>query len=238
MVVALPVKEIEISPAKKNLSRGDGSFDLELQKASESISKKAISPSISMFDMLFESSMVLSDVNNYYSEDIKEEDKTNEKETKEISGQKNPMEAKSQKKPDIEITDLNRIKEILSKFLPPPQIVPLYGMGLNNVQSNIVTKANMQALIDEIVQNAKLLKINDKIELTLMLKEKYFGEMNLSLLSKNGIISIQIFAQSETKKMLEDSILDLETALEEAHIKFDDIKISEVINYNGDTTRS
>jgi len=111
-------------------------------------------------------------------------------------------------------------------------------MGVNNVQSNVVTKANMQALIDEIVQNAKLLKINDKIELTLMLREKYFGEMNLSLLSKNGIISIQIFAQSETKKMLEDSISDLEAALEQAHIKFDDIKISEVINYNGDTTRS
>ena len=86
----------------------------------------------------------------------------------------------------------------------------------------------MQALIDEIVSQAKLVKDKGKTELSLGLKPADLGEIILTLTSHSGLVAIQITALPESRKLLENNVEELKKALKKAQINFDKITIKEV----------
>ena len=78
-----------------------------------------------------------------------------------------------------------------------------------------------------------IIKINRRTELSMALSYKNLGDLTLLLSLKNGFVSVQIAAaQAETKKSLEENLSELESALKNAKINIEDIKILEVKNDN------
>jgi len=92
----------------------------------------------------------------------------------------------------------------------------------------LLPKFDMQALIDEIVSRALLVKDKGRTELRLGLKPADLGEIMLTLTSHAGLVAIQIAALPESKKLLESNIEELKKALKKARINFDEITIKEV----------
>jgi len=96
------------------------------------------------------------------------------------------------------------------------------------MQGTLLAKFDLQSLIDEIVSRVELVKDKGKTELTLGLNPKDLGEILLTLTSKSGMISIQIQAPEETRKMLEAEIKNLEAALKKAKVNLSDVRVSAI----------
>jgi len=96
------------------------------------------------------------------------------------------------------------------------------------LQGTLLTKLDLQSLVDEITSRIELVKDKGKTELTLGLHPKDLGEILLTLTSKSGMISIQIQAPEETRKMLEAEIKNLELALKKAKVNLLDITVSAI----------
>lgn len=96
------------------------------------------------------------------------------------------------------------------------------------MEGKLQLKFDLQLLIDQIVEQVKLVKGKERAELSLTLKPEDMGEILLVLTSRSGMVSIQVQASSETKKLIDSQREELERALKKAHVNFDRIEIREV----------
>ncbi|MFH1683252.1 MAG: flagellar hook-length control protein FliK [Candidatus Margulisiibacteriota bacterium] len=96
---------------------------------------------------------------------------------------------------------------------------------LAQLQGKLLNKLDLQYLVDQILAQVKLVKEKGKAELTVGLRPKELGEILLILTSRSGMISIQIQAPDEARKLIEDDLLELELALKKAKVNLAEIKI-------------
>ncbi|MFA4843960.1 MAG: flagellar hook-length control protein FliK [Candidatus Margulisiibacteriota bacterium] len=96
------------------------------------------------------------------------------------------------------------------------------------LDGKLQAKLDMQALVDEIAAKVKLVKSQEKTQFTLTLKPAELGEIVLLLTAQAGLLSIQIQASAETRKLIDESKAELERALKKAGVTFETIKIEEV----------
>lgn len=99
------------------------------------------------------------------------------------------------------------------------------------LEGKLQLKLDMQSLIDQIAEQVKMVKGKEKTELSLTLKPEELGEIILVLTSRSGIVSIQIQASAETKKLIDSQRSELEQGLKKAKVAFDEIKVQEVERY-------
>lgn len=96
------------------------------------------------------------------------------------------------------------------------------------LEGKLQLKLDLQLLIDQIVEQVKMVKGRERAELSLMLKPEELGEILLVLTSRSGMVSIQVQTSLETKKLIDSRREELERALKKAHVNFDRIEIREV----------
>lgn len=241
MVIALPANKIEGAIKTEPSRNGDGSFDEELNKAQDQIKRKLSFFPLNKLEALFYGLPLSLDFNtqteteqnlkdDYYSKEDTDAKVANQHQTKSNKESKTKQDNYADKR--LLFTDSNAIKKALINFVQNSAYSPL-AMPINSTISSTPTtfnKFNLQFLIDQIIENAKFVKDQRRAELSLILKEESLGQIDLSLSSRNGLVSIQIMASAETKKDLQDSLEDLENALVLAEVKLDKIKIVEVNN--------
>lgn len=202
--------------------KGDGTFEQNLASAQIALELKTIKRLFNFKELEF----------NFNLQTSKPDITQNNEETA-------PQNVNLESKPEqiqettnqnlIEYKNTEVLKEILAKNLPNPTLQPfafsLMPFAFNN-QS--VTQSNLKLLIDEIVKQAKLVKSGEKTELSLTLAPKDLGELLLSISIKNGYLSVQINANPETKKLLEQNLDELKLAFSESNIELEEILITEV----------
>lgn len=92
-----------------------------------------------------------------------------------------------------------------------------------------LTKGDMQVLIDDLVERARIFKLSQKPELNLDLKSEELGRLLLSFKNKNGGIEVLIAAaDGNSKKLLDEHILELENSLKAARITLNDLRVTEI----------
>lgn len=128
---------------------------------------------------------------------------------------------------------LNRqfLQQLLTRtnwLVPNLESQPYFFNALSN--GTFQPSYDLQSLIDEIVQQALLVKGKGKTEISLTLKPADLGNLILTVTEHSGIVSIQIQASAETKKLIAAQRVELEEALRKAHVNFDIIQIEEVEN--------
>jgi flagellar hook-length control protein FliK len=96
---------------------------------------------------------------------------------------------------------------------------------LAQLQGKLLNKLDLQFLVDQILSQVKIVKEKGKVELTLGLKPENLGEILLTLTSRSGMVSIQIQAPEETRKLIEAELKELELALKRAKVNLAEIKI-------------
>jgi flagellar hook-length control protein FliK len=106
-----------------------------------------------------------------------------------------------------------------------PNIAALPQFQLAQFEGKLLPRLDLQALVDEIMTQVKLVKDKGRVELILGLKPDNMGEILLTLTSSAGAVAIQIQATDSTRKLLEQQMADLEAALKKAHINFSEIKV-------------
>lgn len=119
------------------------------------------------------------------------------------------------------------LQELLLKtgwLTPNSEISPQFYLA--QLQGKLLGKLDLQSLVDQILSQIKLVKEKGKVELTVGLRPKDLGEILLTLTSRSGMISIQIQAPDETRKLLEEELLELELALKKANVNLAEIKIA------------
>ncbi|MFC1495946.1 flagellar hook-length control protein FliK [Candidatus Margulisiibacteriota bacterium] len=150
------------------------------------------------------------------------------------------------KKPEKQIeneqyenSNTDTLKEVLTKNIPishlPSPISPFSLSAMNMTNQPMVSRVDLQNLINEIVKQAKLVRSSQKTKLSLSLSQKELGNLFLDLAVKNGQVLIEIGANPEAKKLLEDKVSELILALQHANIEIQNIKITEVkkdVRYN------
>ncbi len=119
------------------------------------------------------------------------------------------------------------LQDLLAKtgwLTPNLEAAPLFYQA--QLQGKLLSKLDLQFLIDQIISQVKLVKDKGKVELSLGLKPENLGEILLTLTSRAGMVSIQIQAPEETRKLLEAELKELESALKKAKVNLEDIKIT------------
>jgi hypothetical protein len=121
------------------------------------------------------------------------------------------------------------LQELLAKngwLAPNLEASPLFFQA--QLEGKLLSKLDLQFLVDQILTQVKLIKGKGKTELMLGLKPENLGEILLTLTSKSGMISIQIQAPEETRKLLEELRQELELALKKSNVNLAEIKIQEL----------
>jgi len=121
------------------------------------------------------------------------------------------------------------LQELLSKtnwLVPNLSALPFFYQAF--LDGKLQPKLDLQFLIDQIIDQVKVVKEKGKTELILGLKPENLGEILLILSTHSGIVSIQINASPETKKLIDSQREELERALKKAKIRFDKIEVREV----------
>lgn len=109
---------------------------------------------------------------------------------------------------------------------PNLQAQPLFYQAF--LDGKLQLNLDLQSLVDEIVSRVEMVKEKGKVEISLTLKPEELGEILLTLTAYAGIVSVEIRASSETKKILVSQRSELEQALKKANINFDKIIVEEV----------
>lgn|GEM_PF-1091257 len=124
-------------------------------------------------------------------------------------------------------TTQSAIQQLLQKtgwLTPNLQAQPQFFTA--QLEGKLLSKVDLQALVDKIVSQLQLVKDKGKIELSLGLKPENLGELLLILTARSGLIGIQIQASLEAKKILEAQLDELKSALKKANINLADIVIT------------
>lgn len=214
---------LSVDNSSKNVA--DGSFDKLLTTAQNKLEKT----SWSEIEKLFNFSQLKFDFHLLPTK--KEKDLSVEKEQipeRSIETTKNKEKA-SVTEGKFELDNTEKLKEVLTKNIPSSHIV-FSGLYAGNIPTEnvMLSKTDLQLVINDIIKQAKLVKSGQRTELSLSLANRELGKMFINLIMKNGQVAINISAESGTKKFLEDNLLELELALEQSDIGVDSIKISEV----------
>ncbi len=220
--------------------RGDGSFDTELDTAKKQLEEKR------KYSLLIPWAEVQK-MFNIVPLEFKFEfaaDKTEDKPRKDQpfadkikQDNKNSHNNAEVKNDTANTAYYNLTKEALKKNLPTTtaqyQASIPYAFLTDPSSAKALTKSDLKTVIDEIVKKIELIKTNRKAELNLSLYQENLGEMTLLLSLKNGLVSVQIAASLPgAKKILEDNLFELESALKNARISLGDLKIVEVNHGN------
>jgi len=115
-------------------------------------------------------------------------------------------------------------QDLISRSLGAFNLIPLFLPLSENAL--FITKTNLGAVIDDIVKKVALMKDAKSSELLLSLKPEQLGEMLLKVSNKNGMISIHITANDETKKLLDLNLEGLKEALSNAQLNIGSVSVS------------
>ncbi|MDD4179853.1 MAG: flagellar hook-length control protein FliK [Candidatus Margulisbacteria bacterium] len=129
----------------------------------------------------------------------------------------------------LQSSNLKMLQDILARtswLVPNLEAQPLFAQSF--AAGKLLPKFDMQSLIDQLIDQIKLVKDKGRTELSLTMKPAELGEILLTITSRSGIISINIQAETETKKLINDQRAELELALKKAHIRFDEVNVEEV----------
>jgi flagellar hook-length control protein FliK len=129
----------------------------------------------------------------------------------------------------LEALETRAIKQALINSLPAfiPFTPSPFAASPNS--SAGLTKGDMQVLIDDLVERARIFKLSQKPELNLDLKSEELGRLLLSFKNKNGGIEVLIAAaDGNSKKLLDEHILELENSLKAARITLNDLRVTEI----------
>jgi len=113
---------------------------------------------------------------------------------------------------------------------PNIEALPLFNQA--QLGGKLLSKLDLQYLVDQIISQLKIVKDKGKTELVLGLKPENLGEILLTLTSRAGMISIEIQAAEETKKLIVAEREKLELALKKAKINLNDLKITTIKEEN------
>lgn len=227
-MVSNPVTSAPIDPASLNgttatqTRRGDGTFDTFLSRA------------IAQLDLAIMPLMFEFDFSSEKTEEAPPQPKK-EQTNKDTDSFRTPRtEVRNEK---VAIQETKVIKQALIQNLPPLMNLPI-SINLASTSSQSLTKQDMQIMIDEIVKQAKIFKLVRRLELNLDIESQELGKLILSFRSKDGAVAVVISAaNAESRKLLDDHVLELESALKEARITLDSVRITEVFG-NGDRSGS
>lgn len=227
-------------------NNGDGSFDSEFAAAQKALAEKDKTSLFAPWAQVQNLFNVMPlefkfDFNTSQTED-RPASRDNRadlvKDQTESEGRKKTIETQAESRT---VSVFNIPKEVLASHTPPalpfnPMAVPVFQ---ENSSAPKITKTDMKSIIDELVEKVELLKTSRSSELNMLLSYKNSGDLMLSLSLKNGQVYVQIAAsQPETRKSLEDSLAELESALKSARINLKDIRIVEVKNGDRSTPSS
>jgi hypothetical protein len=218
-------------------SRGDGSFDADLESAQKALAKKNKTPLFApwaevqkIFNVLPLEFKFDFDANRVEDRPRSKENPAETKTQPGTSGRKQAIAAETTAR---QVSYYKVPKETLKEQTPSPlpfYPLPVPGLLWNGMPVQI-TKADMKMIIDEMVEKAELVKSGRSSELNLRLSYENTGEMFLSFILKNGQVTVSIAAaRPETRKSLAESLSELESALKSAKINFKEIRIVEVNN--------
>ncbi len=118
------------------------------------------------------------------------------------------------------------LQDLLMKtgwLIPNLEAFPLFYQA--QLEGKMLSKLDLQFLVDQILTQVKLIKEKGKTELALGMKPENLGEILLTLTSRSGVISIQIQASEEIRKLIEAERRQLELALKKAKVNLAEIKI-------------
>ena len=118
------------------------------------------------------------------------------------------------------------LQEILTKtgwLTPNLSAQPMFFTA--QAEGKLLSKLDLQLLVDQILAQVKLVKARGKVELTMGFKPDNLEELLLTLTSRSGMISIKIEAPEETKKLISAQLKELELALRAAKINLDEIQV-------------
>ena len=110
-----------------------------------------------------------------------------------------------------------------SKYAIAEMWIPFNLYGIQNIKGKAL---DLEVVVSEIVDKVKLVKEGEKVTLSLALKPEETGELLLNLSMKNGIISILILANQETKDWIEANMEALEESLRKANINLGNLEVS------------
>ena len=120
------------------------------------------------------------------------------------------------------------LQEMLAKtnwLLPNLEAQPFFSRALS--ENKFMPSFDLQSLVDQIAEQLKIVKEKGSTQLSLLLKPPELGKILLTLTYHAGMISIEITATPETRKLIDTHTKELEQALAKAQIHFDSIVIKE-----------
>lgn len=109
-----------------------------------------------------------------------------------------------------------------------PNLAALPAFSLAALEGKLQPSLNLQFLIDEIIEKTTLFKEQGKTKLSLAMQPEGLGDLLLTLTSSGGLVSINIQAQPEAKKLLEGELAGLKKSLKTHRVNFSEIIIEEV----------
>ena len=121
------------------------------------------------------------------------------------------------------------VQELLSRsnlLVPNLAAQPLFSQAFEAGQ--LEPRYDLQALIDQIVQQVNLVKNQGKTELSLNLQQEGLGDIYLQLTELSGKVAIFMSASPETKKLIDEHKDELEQALKKARVELASVTIEEV----------
>lgn len=144
---------------------------------------------------------------------------------------KTPLSFNAQIFESVPLQSFNRqfFQELLTKtnwLVPNLAASPLFAQAFG--AGKLAPSFDLQALIDQLIEQAQLVKSKGQTELSLSLKPEELGEIFLTLTSRAGAVSIQIQASPETKKLIDSRQAELLSALKKNHVQISRLTIEEV----------
>jgi flagellar hook-length control protein FliK len=228
------IGEATVERASYTAPRNSSSLDFDklLDQSSAKLEKNNILPwdsvqanllNVANLKFDFSSQKVEDDLNKYQAE------KTEEK--KETPPRKIPEKLESKTLPlkeEVVVLSPNDLQTLLAKN----KISPGYFETLMNRTENIAfkegqfSKMDVEFLVSQIVEKAKLIKAGGRTELDLTLKPEHLGKVLLSLVSEDGIISIRLTASENTKEIIEAHLAELKQSLTNSNLNIGDLQVS------------
>lgn len=109
-----------------------------------------------------------------------------------------------------------------------PNVEAQLQFSLAQTSGKLLTSLDLQSLIDEITSRITLIREKGKTEFSLGLKSGNLGDILITLTSRAAGLEINIQAQAETKKILDQQLAELTAALKKINIKIVELKVEEV----------
>ncbi|MCU0640467.1 MAG: flagellar hook-length control protein FliK [Candidatus Margulisbacteria bacterium] len=131
----------------------------------------------------------------------------------------------------LPLSDLSRrtLQELLVNtqwLVPNIQAQPsLFNAALNG---ELRPSFDLQALIDQLVRQATLVREKGKVQFALTLEPAELGQVVITLTAQAGLVSVDLQAESSTRKLFDARRAELEKALAKANVHFDRLTIREV----------